>query len=117
MNDTFAIPPFAELMKFCVVVTNCRDAGMLVNGKVTNGEIMRAQRDLYNSCYPLSKRAPPPLHPHWTHLLVDEAAQASEPEVLIPMEVVLPWIDYGSRGHDGTKDPVVVLCGDVHQCE
>ena len=116
-NDTFALPPFTDLMKYRVVVSNCQDTGMLVNGRVTNGELMRAQRDLYRSIHPLSTRRPPPLHPHWTHLLVDEAAQASEPEVLIPMEVVLPWIDYSGRGHDGTKDPVVVLCGDVHQCE
>lgn len=117
INDTFSMPPFTELMKYRVVVTNCQDAGMLVNGRVTNGEMMRAQRDLYKSLYPHSQRIPPPLHPHWTHLLVDEAAQASEPEVLIPMEVVLPWIDFGSRGSDGTRDPVVVLCGDVHQRE
>lgn len=117
IDDTFAMPPFTELMKYRVVVTNCRDAGMLVNGRVTNGEMMRAQRELYKAIHPTSKRAPPPLHPHWTHLLVDEAAQACEPEVLIPMEVVLPWIDNEGRGHDGTRDPVIVLCGDVHQCK
>lgn len=116
-DDTFAVPSFDDLMKYRVVVSNCQDAGMLVNGRVTNGDLMRVQRDLWKKLHPNSLKSPPPVHPHWTHLLVDEAAQASEPEVLIPLEVVLPWIDYQTRGSDGVKDPAVVLCGDVHQRE
>lgn len=119
-NDTFRMPDFATLMKYRVIVCTCQDAGMLVTGRATNSDMMRVQRDLFSTLYPNrgpGSLPPPPIHPHWTHLFIDEAAQASEPETLIPLEVVLPWTDYSSRGVDGVKDPVVVLCGDVHQCK
>lgn len=48
---------------------------------------------------------------HWTALLLDEAAQAMEPEALIPLTVVAPPVDPNFSG----PAPLVVMAGDEHQ--
>lgn len=47
---------------------------------------------------------------HWTHLFIDEAAQAREPESLIPLMVVAPGLE-----SPGIEMPKVILAGDSNQ--
>ena len=111
-NDKFGLPPIIDLMKFQVVVTTCLDAAILAKAQVTNHDIQEA-REHYEAI--LGKgTGPSPLH--WTHLLIDEAAQASEPETLVPMEVVFPTPYRSSSGAlTVSPEPTVVLCGDIKQ--
>ncbi|RMZ77753.1 hypothetical protein DV737_g4223, partial [Chaetothyriales sp. CBS 132003] len=92
-NNTFGLPPFHKLMSYSVVVTTCRDASMLVEARLTNKDLAQL---VFNSLFAVSPSAAESLKPsllHWTALLFDEAAQATEPESLIPLSVILPlWI-------------------------
>lgn len=47
---------------------------------------------------------------HWSALLMDEAAQATEPEALVPLTVVAPPLEYAE-----TPSPLFVMAGDEHQ--
>lgn len=111
-ENTFGLPPLEKLVKFRVVVTTCRDSAMLLRARVTNRDICAVQRGMRNVSAvltPYDRLSEIKLH--WAGLLLDEAAQAMEPEALIPLTVIAPPIenDYNSSA------PVVVMAGDEHQ--
>jgi superfamily I DNA and/or RNA helicase len=106
-NDKFGLPPIKELMKFRIVVTTCSDAAIITKARVTNYHIQVAKEHFEQHLYFLPERRTASLF--WTHLLIDEAAQASEPETLAAIEVVLPAFP--------DVRPTLVLCGDRHQCK
>lgn len=70
-GDQFGLPSFEQLMKFRVVCCGGVDAGILVEGRATNQETMRAEAELAMALHPRSTRKRV-VTPHWTHLLVDE---------------------------------------------
>ncbi|KAL0579214.1 adenylosuccinase ade13 [Marasmius crinis-equi] len=120
-DGKFALPPWKALMKYKVVVTSCLDAEMLVSARCTNVVLGALEDDVMEALRPDDRR---PVTPHWTHLLIDEAAQGSEPELLIPISVVYtrskeeesatphsPSPDY----HPLSTAPQLVLCGDPNQ--
>ncbi|KAJ7075675.1 P-loop containing nucleoside triphosphate hydrolase protein [Mycena belliarum] len=123
-NDRYSLPPWDVLMRKRVVVCSCLDAGILVDARCTNSALARLEADIVGALHP-RRQIKEPIMPHWTHLLIDEAAQAAEPELLIPISVVLP----GTQGDTsatlsaglsfGTIRPAVtpqlVLCGDPNQ--
>jgi len=120
-------------MQYRVVVCSCLDASILVGAQCTNSTLMALEEETMSAIHPCQK----PRHvaqPHWTHLLIDEvcfylffflwlgfeqisfiakAAQGSEPELLIPISVVLP---HPSRPQTSFM-PQLTLCGDVNQCK
>lgn len=53
---------------------------------------------------------PPEIRLHWSALIVDEATQATEPEVLIPLTVVAPPVNALT-----SFKPLFVMAGDEHQ--
>nr|XP_019000047.1 uncharacterized protein I203_07582 [Kwoniella mangroviensis CBS 8507]OCF63508.1 hypothetical protein I203_07582 [Kwoniella mangroviensis CBS 8507] len=112
-TSTFGIPSFAELMKFRAVICTCQDASILVTANATNIAMMKAESEMMDTFHRVSDSSVTRhVHPHWTHLMIDEAAQSSEPETLLPLSVVVPYpLPQGYR----SVDPVVVLCGDIHQ--
>ena len=110
-SDIFSIPPLPKLMAYKVVVTTCRDADILVQARVTNRDLFSVQENLFMAVHPdrssvFSTEAPL----HWTALIIDEAAQATEPETLIPLTVVTPH-----TAHVCTPSPIFVMAGDQHQ--
>lgn len=112
-NDIFNLPPFATLMAYKIVVTTCRDASILIQARVTNRDLIALQLNLANAIAPSlsadnTTGKPTPLH--WAALIVDEAAQATEPETLIPVLVVSPHSKYPT-----TFGPIFVMTGDEHQ--
>ena len=106
-DDLFGLPPMPELMAYKVVVTTCQTADVLVHARVTNRDLINLQSSLADAIHPDSSRSACTLH--WTALLVDEAAQATEPETLIPLSVVSP------PSTTLTQSPVFVMAGDQHQ--
>lgn len=110
-DDMFSMPPFAQMMKYQVVVTTCRDASMLVDACLTNSDLWKLQKGLQAAFADEddSQLSCPKLH--WSMLMLDEAAQATEPESMIPLMVVIPPpefpADYGTPG--------LVMAGDTKQ--
>ena len=109
-NGLFSLPSFAELMSKTIVVTSCRDADLLVRARVTNNDLCSLEQKLRAAIHPNAASGPTQLH--WTGILMDEAAQATEPEALIPLSVVAPPDDHNLPDQ---QLPVFVMAGDQHQ--
>ena len=106
-DDLFSLPPVSKLMAYRVVVTTCQTADVLVQARVTNRDLISLQSKLTITLGNGSLQNAVPLH--WAALLMDEAAQATEPEGLIPLSVVSPPAPSPSR------PPIFVMAGDQHQ--
>ncbi|KAJ3992098.1 P-loop containing nucleoside triphosphate hydrolase protein [Lentinula boryana] len=128
-DDRFALPPWKMLMRYRVVVTSCLDASILVNSACTNIVLCALEEHMVSSLHP-HRKIKHQVVPHWTHLLIDEAAQAPEPEVLIPISVVLTRDELfacdqhcgehanGTTSYDYhclSTAPQLILCGDPNQ--
>lgn len=114
-NETFSIPEFKKLMSYKIVVTTCRDADVLVQARLTNADLMKLGHEIMCSIFP---SVTPPLNQllHWTALLVDEAAQATEPEACVPLTVVATPIPIVADTDGPTsQNPVFVMAGDQNQ--
>lgn len=108
-NDMFYLPPFRVLMSFRILVTSCRDASILTEARLTNADLWTLERDSISAFHP--ENDPPTPSLHWGALLLDEAAQATEVDVLPAISVVCPPSAY-PREH---VQPRVVMAGDEHQ--
>ncbi|KAJ9125308.1 hypothetical protein QFC22_000265 [Naganishia vaughanmartiniae] len=109
-DGQFVFPPWQKLMQYRVIVTTCTDAGLLANARLTNAEILWVQGEMGR----LNPMSSPKIRSHWTHLIVDEAGQAMEPETLIPLSVVTPGFEQCAIPAS-EYTPVIVLCGDIKQ--
>ncbi|KAH0541842.1 hypothetical protein FGG08_003725 [Glutinoglossum americanum] len=107
-GNLFSLPDFKQLMTYKIVVTTCRDAGILVQARVTNRDLVRLEKGILDSLHSDGQNNLGSFL-HWTALLVDEAAQAMEPEVAIPLAVVAP------PAQGGIGDVIVVMAGDQNQ--
>ena len=86
-----------------VVVVNCMGAFELVKARCTNRDIASVE-EFFGKAFGGGLDTW-----HWTHLFIDEAAQAREPETLIPLMLVAPG------GNTGIEMPKVVFAGDSNQ--
>ncbi|PVH81766.1 P-loop containing nucleoside triphosphate hydrolase protein, partial [Cadophora sp. DSE1049] len=109
-EDRFDLPKFQQIMACKLVVTTCRDASLLLHSRLSNVDLIAAEYGLRCSINP---DATPPaiVDLHWTALLIDEAAQAMEPEALIPLAIVVPPPGSASLA----SQPLVIMAGDEHQ--
>ncbi|KAG6986434.1 RNA helicase SDE3 [Physcia stellaris] len=108
-DKVFNLPPLPTLMSYRIVVATCRGAEMLHQARLTNRDLIALQKNVTSILQSTSEaQKSTPLH--WTALFVDEAAQAIEPEILIPLAVVAP---HESRSCH--PDPIFAMAGDQHQ--
>ena len=115
-KDLFSLPSFEKIMSFKVVVTTCRDADMLVRARLTNEALGHLTRSTLRAVAPSAQGAVNELQLlHWTALLVDEAAQATEPEALIPLMVVAPSIESQVDMQAVSSLPQFIMAGDEYQ--
>lgn len=111
-NQLYSLPQFETIMSFKIVVTACRDANTLVTAGLTNENLISIGLRMMRAIAPAAIDATKLMH--WTGLLIDEAAQATEPEVLISMSVVAPPSD--AAVHSTTSIlPQVIMAGDEYQ--
>jgi hypothetical protein len=108
-SSCFALPAFKSLMCYKIVVTTCRDASMLMYSRTTNYDLFAAEFGLRQTLHPHEE--PPKVDLHWGALLIDEAAQAIEPELLLPLSVVSP----PRNSQKVPFMPVFIMVGDEHQ--
>ncbi|OCK73782.1 P-loop containing nucleoside triphosphate hydrolase protein [Lepidopterella palustris CBS 459.81] len=107
-DDTFILPPMSTLMQYEIVVTTCRDAALLVSARVTNNDLYSLETGLLSALHPNSSTGTK-RDLHWGALLIDEAAQAIEPEAIIPITVVAPPVSAK------VIQPQFVMAGDHKQ--
>lgn len=105
----FYLPPSRALLAFSVVVMSCRDAAILAEARLTNADLWTMERDLVSALHPEDDPPIPSLH--WGALLLDEAAQATEVDVLPAISVVCPPPAY-PQDH---AQPRMVMAGNEHQ--
>lgn len=108
-HSSFCLPSLQELLAYRVVVTSCLDAILLLDTRVTNLDMYGLYTNVVNALRPLDG-GPSDHRMHWTALLIDDAAQATELEALMPISVVappdIPWVETA---------PIVVMAGDEQQ--
>ena len=108
-DDMFYVPPFKALLSYSVVVTSCCDAAILAEARLTNADLWTMERDLVSALHPEHGSPTPSLH--WGALLLDEAAQANEIDVLPAISVICPPFAYPQD----LPQPRLVMAGDEHQ--
>ncbi|BGP06863.1 hypothetical protein JCM10049v2_002691 [Rhodotorula toruloides] len=105
-NDRFALPNMSTLLSKRVICCSVLDASILLKGRVTNHDLSSLEVYTAGSIHP---HKPPPLaQPHFAYLLVDEAAQATEPDIACALNVVATDDSRCHRAH-------VTVCGDPKQ--
>ena len=92
-----------------VVVSTCRDVDVLLRARLSNRDLSTLERKLEATIHSNLNNTEPELH--WSGLLIDEAAQATEPEALIPISLVAPPTEHKEE----KRWPIVVMAGDQHQ--
>lgn len=105
----FSLPPFGELMSKQVLVTTTRDTELLRRARLTNSDLFRHELAIFSAYHPRSPS--PKFRLHWDAVVMDEAAQATEPEALLPLLVLAPPF---LRQYI-TREPQIVLVGDQSQ--
>lgn len=114
-SDRFTLPPPGVWTGLKVVICTCMDAHLLFRAQVTN-ESIRAKQLCFQT-YLTSESNPLGLtlgqvtvndDPFFTHLFIDEAAQATEPEILCPMSCVVD-------PNPGGRKVEIALIGDPRQ--
>lgn len=116
-TGAFRLPATTEeLYSFRVIVCTCSDANVLYRLEFTNQQL-RVQRQCFLSyaketCQKLnlkvSKVAEGASNPHFTHLFIDEASQATEPEIMIALSIVV------DHSPDSVKAEIALI-GDPRQ--
>ena len=107
--DMFYLPHFKALMAYNIVVCSCQDAAVLAEARLTNSDLFNIETNMFSAFHPEDKPPSPSLH--WGALLIDEAAQATEVDVLPAISVVCPPSEYPTE----RLQPCLVMAGDENQ--
>lgn len=117
-SDVFTLPQPSDWTGFRVVICTCMDANILFRAQITNHAI-RAKRLCFRTFLMSLLSGGHPLGltcgqvkvddcPFFTHLFIDEAAQATEPEIMCPISCVFD-------PHLGGRKVEISLIGDPRQ--
>ncbi|KAK9896449.1 P-loop containing nucleoside triphosphate hydrolase protein [Cystobasidium minutum MCA 4210] len=113
VGDSFALPDFATLRKFRVIVTSALDASVLTRFMFTNDALARLEETILSHWQP---EAYQPKHYHFDYFILDEAAQLAEQDILPALSVMLPSANTRSDpSHRARRIPQVCLVGDFQQ--
>ncbi|KAH5025313.1 hypothetical protein HBI74_130020 [Parastagonospora nodorum] len=107
--DMFSLPPIKTMMAYNIVVTSCQDAGILFDARLTNDDLWHIERNMFATFHPEDQVATPRLH--WGALLIDEAAQATEIDLLAAISVACPPSSYPTD----LPQPLFIMAGDENQ--
>lgn len=108
-DDMFTLPPIKQFMAYNIVVTSCRDAAILVEARLTNTDLWTLEQNMLDAFHPNNNNIPSKLH--WGALLLDEAAQGTELDVLSSICAVCPPTEYPIS----LPQPRFVMAGDEKQ--
>lgn len=108
-NSMFYLPPFRKLMAYNVVVASCQDASILAEARLSNSDLWTIERNVMSAFHPEEEL--PTTDLHWGALLMDEAAQATELDILPALSVVFPPAAYPNT----MLQPRFVMAGDENQ--
>lgn len=128
ITGAFCLPSAQELLSFDVIVSTCLDAHLLYLAGCTNQQLRIHRTTIYRTAQQHLKACGITLgssgdgmtttattvprqieqFPHFTHLFLDEAAQATEAESLIPISVVADTVIPVQKAE-------VILVGDPRQ--
>jgi helicase MOV-10 len=108
-NDMFSLPSIKAMMAYNIVVTSCQDAGILFDARLTNDDLWHIERNMLATFHPEDQVATPRLH--WGALLIDEAAQATEIDLLAAISVACPPSSYPTD----LPQPLFIMAGDENQ--
>jgi hypothetical protein len=115
-SGRFSLPTVDDLFAFKIIVCTCYDSHVLYLAGLTNHQLRLRRMDIMHRVslelrmcgVTTSTFVAEVNEPHFTHLFIDEAAQATEPETLIPLSVVLDPIE-------GSRKAEIALIGDPRQ--
>lgn len=113
-DDVFSLPSFKKLKSYRIVVTTCKDADMLVKARLTNRDLMKLAYETVSTFCP-GVAMKPEQALHWTTILIDEAAQATEPAVCVPLTVVATPLKIEPSPDGKSSLPLFIMAGDEHQ--
>ncbi|GAA5904478.1 hypothetical protein JCM6882_008919 [Rhodosporidiobolus microsporus] len=105
-NERFALPDMLTLLSKRVVCCTVLDASLLLKARVTNHDLSTLEK--YTRFYIHPNEDHNLARPHFTYLLVDEAAQATEMDLGCALSVVATNDSLSQRAH-------VTICGDYRQ--
>lgn len=105
-DERFTLPETSVLLSKRVICCTVLDAALLLEARLSNHDLSTLQLHTLSSIHPRSRFAL--AKPHFGFLLVDEAAQASEPDLSCALSVVATDYSWCSPCH-------VTICGDSRQ--
>lgn len=95
-SGRFVLPAVKDLLQFEVIVCTCLDAAILYLAGMTNQQLRHHRKHLehetkksFEACGINVDSISGSDNPHFTHLFIDEAAQATEPESLITLSATV----------------------------
>ncbi|CAO1637930.1 unnamed protein product [Parajaminaea phylloscopi] len=106
--NSYSLPPWYQLMRYRVVVCTAFDVSLLLNSKTSSNNDFGNLQTTFSPLLGVDSRGHTEIRLHWTHLLVDEAAQGTEPDLAPALAAIMP--------HKRCRQaPSIILVGDPAQ--
>ncbi|GAA5833572.1 hypothetical protein JCM5353_000835 [Sporobolomyces roseus] len=106
-GEVFGTPDVQTLLSKRVICTTVLDCSILLESRLTNSNLSTLERHLSERLHPEMRRTTLET-PHFDYLLIDEAAQATESDLLPALAVVATDTSVCSPAH-------ITICGDSQQ--